>query len=445
MNAKRKSFYFLRVLLTCLAVLSLLFSVACDALPFEINIPWLGLSQTTTPESTPQTQVPNASPSPAFLATATPAPPGSLTLWLPPELDPKGDDAAALLLKNRLDEFSRKEQINIVVRTKAISGGAGMLNALQASSLAAPGTLPDVIALPRQELDRAVDSELVYNHPELTALVNQSDWYNYARNISIFGGEVMASAFLADPMVLLYHADSQLPPGNRWADVKNNYGHFSFAADDPQGTFLLMLYLDLGGKLYDSQGRISLDETILAHALQTQRDGAYTKHIRESSISFQNHQQVWEAYASWTADTALMSYHSYFLGARTSSETNAPRSLMMGMNMTLTNGWAWALSRSEPERQAVGVKLIKFLQESTFLAEWSEALGYVPARPSSLNQWKNAELRDSLQKSVSAAIIYPPESIMSQLGPVLRTATLAILRDNAKVDDTVHQTVESLQ
>jgi hypothetical protein len=45
----------------------------------------------------------------------------------------------------------------------------------------------------------------------------------------------------------------------------------------------------------------------------------------------------------------------------------------------------------------------------------------------------------------SGAVLYPSDAIMNNIGPILRNATLLILRDNANVAETAKQAVESVK
>lgn len=113
--------------------------------------------------------------------------------------------------------------------------------------------------------------------------------------------------------------------------------------------------------------------------------------------------------------------------------------------MTLTDAWVWALGSQEPQRQELALALIAHLSETQFLAEWSEALKALPARPTALGAWEEIPFKSALEKMASGAILYPPDPIMNSLGPILRNATLLILRDNADVVETAKQAVESVK
>ena len=71
-------------------------------------------------------------------------------------------------------------------------------------------------------------------------------------------------------------------------------------------------------------------------------------------------------------------------------------------------------------------------------------LGQLPARPSALTAWTGMEDKPTLDKISQVAILFPREEILNVLGPILRNATLSILRDGGQPEDTAAQAMESV-
>jgi ABC-type glycerol-3-phosphate transport system substrate-binding protein len=222
-----------------------------------------------------------------------------------------------------------------------------------------------------------------------------------------------------------------------------NYGYFGFAADDPRGTFLLLLYLSLGGQVQNEQGLTILQEAPLNAALQTLKDGLNTRHFSDLVTTMQHSEQVWIEFSSRRIDTAFLPVDVVLKGRETTPD--APDPAFTSPSMTLTDAWVWALGSQEPQRQELAVALIAHLSETQFLAKWSEALKEIPARPSALGSWEESSLKPALEKMASGAVLYPPDSVMNNIGPILRNATLLILRDNADVGETTKQALESVK
>jgi ABC-type glycerol-3-phosphate transport system substrate-binding protein len=95
---------------------------------------------------------------------------------------------------------------------------------------------------------------------------------------------------------------------------------------------------------------------------------------------------------------------------------------------TLATGWVWALGNPQPERRQLSIELAKWLVQSDFLSKWTSAEGYLPPRPTSLAGWSNQSLQTLLSQVVISAQLRPSNDLLASLGPVLRDATLQILK-----------------
>jgi multiple sugar transport system substrate-binding protein len=116
-----------------------------------------------------------------------------------------------------------------------------------------------------------------------------------------------------------------------------------------------------------------------------------------------------------------------------------------GTPLTLANGWVWALSNPQPERHAMSVDLAEFLIQSEFLAEWSEAAGYLPPRESALDGWSNIALRRIVELIARSAQVIPPNDVLAVVGPALRQATVDILKQQSNPGPAANEAAESVQ
>jgi ABC-type glycerol-3-phosphate transport system substrate-binding protein len=98
---------------------------------------------------------------------------------------------------------------------------------------------------------------------------------------------------------------------------------------------------------------------------------------------------------------------------------------------TLATGWVWALSARESREQQAAIELAEFLTDSTFLADWTEAAGLLPTRPSSLRRWNNTPLESVLGKIALSARALPTADILSSLGGPLWQATIDVFNQQA--------------
>lgn len=136
---------------------------------------------------------------------------------------------------------------------------------------------------------------------------------------------------------------------------------------------------------------------------------------------------------------------SVVLKALAGDTTGQPELLFTPVEFTLTESWTLALAHPGEAQQELGTKLIQDLTETNFLAKWSEALGYVPARPTALGAWTNVNLKPALERVMNIARLYPRDDTIISLGPILRNAALMIIRDGATVEEAVNQALEGIK
>lgn len=429
-------------------ILALIFVITltgCESLPFDLDLPWLQATPTETvtievpePEGTP------TEPAGTPEATLTPSVnPGKLILWLPPELDPYAETEAGQILLEKLNAFAYANKIEIVVRIKSQTGAGSLTDSLTATRAAAPEVLPDLIVLSMPDLRLASQRDLIYTNPGLEAMLDGVDWYPFVEQMSVFDGETRAIPLLIDPYSMIYNSVSQLIPSNAWNEIHKNYGIFGFAADDPLGRFLLLQYMAAGGQAVDGQGYALLEEAPLIAALQVLKDSLNTRHMNNLSLSYQNDAQVWQSFLDRNLDTAVVPVSVVL--SDPDDNPDEPDPAMTEPSYTIATGSAWALGNPDTGRQALALELLEELMQTEFLGRWTEKLHKLPSKPSALGAWTHPTLKPALEKLAQAAVLFPDEAVVNKLGPILRNATLLILRDSADVVETARQAIESVK
>jgi multiple sugar transport system substrate-binding protein len=397
-------------------------------LPACVGFPSAG--NTPLPSQTPvlaQTLSVEKTGSPSATQSPTPAGPVRLRLWLPPQFDPAGNTEAGKLLQKRLDEFrKRRPGIELEVRTKAVYGPSGLLDSLSAASAAAPQAVPDLVALPRDLLEAAALKGLLRPYNNLTKALDDPDWYDYARQLSSIQESIYGLPFAGDALALVYRPEIVPEPPADWSLAPENNPTLVFPAADPQALFTLALYQSNDGVVLDDQSRpmietIALTE-VLTYYLQAQTAGM----MPELLTQFQSDDQVWDAFQERRTDMAA-TWTSRILSAAAEDQAIAPIPTADGRPDTLATGWVWALSARESREQQAAVELAEFLTDSAFLADWTEAAGFIPPRPSSLKRWDDSLLQSVLGEIALSAHVLPTADILSSLGGPLWQATIDVL------------------
>jgi ABC-type glycerol-3-phosphate transport system substrate-binding protein len=385
------------------------------------NLPDLtSLLSTPAPATAPaSTSTPIPTPATPIAQSATPSGPRTLHIWLPPQFDPASETPAGRLFQERLDEFvARRPGLQIEVRIKVES----MLNSLSTTQAAAPSIMPDLVALSRTDLESATANGLLHPLDGLTSLPDDPDWYPYARQMAHIQNTAFGLPFAGDALVLVGYR-SPLP--SSWNELPEET-LFILPAADPGAVFSLSLYLSAGGALQDTQGSPALDEAIMADVLSFYLPSTENEFIPPAVISYENDEQAWNAFREQRGNL-VVSWASRYLDESTASLAIAPLPGLETGPYTVATGWSWALAGSDPEIHPLAVELAEFLSDSQYLAEWTQAAGYLPTRPTSLSFWDDPNLQTILTQTAETAQLQPSQDLVTKLGPLFAEATLSVL------------------
>jgi maltose-binding protein MalE len=302
------------------------------------------------------------------------------------------------------------------------------LDSLSTTSAAAPLGLPDLIALPRNELETAATSGLLQPFDDLTQAIDDPDWYEYARQLAHLQNNVFGLPFAGDALALVYRSSVIAAPPSNWSKTLEGESSLVFPAADPRALFTLMLYQANGGATWDDQGLPYLDTDILSEVLAFYLEAEQNDIMPYWLTQYQDYNQVWETYTENHTDmTAAWTTH-YLTNVFTDTQI-APIPTPGGTPFTLATGWVWALASPQEDRHELSTQLAVFLIDSTYLAGWTKAAGYLPTRPSALDAWTGNTPKENIGKIAASAQLIPSADLLNSLGPPLQQATVQVLKE----------------
>jgi multiple sugar transport system substrate-binding protein len=396
----------------------LFFSAGCASLePF--------LASLTTPTPFPTKR---STSTPITIATTTPPEEqGALILrvWLPSQFNPAADNPPAKLLAQRLTKFeSEHVGLKIEVRLKKEEAEGDILNELSVTSAAAPNVLPDLILLSRSDLESAALKGLLHPIDGLSTSLEDPNWYGYAQQLGHIQNTGYGLPFMGDAMVLIYYPELGMIVN--WEDVLSSKGQFVFPAGNPDGLVGLSLYASAGGQILDAQGLPTLDEEILTRVLTLVQEGRSKRVFPASLSNVTNELQTLQIYRTGSANKGIIwivNYHP------TSDGSIAPLPGVDETPFSFATGWIWALAGSDPENQQLAVKLAEYLVADDFITEWTRETGYLPTRPSSVEEGDR-----TMTAILESAHLIPSSGVIAVLGPLMQEAITRVLNGEQPKD-----------
>lgn len=429
-------------IIVSIGLVAVLLLSACESLPFEL--PWLANDAPTPTKASDEVGEVTPTPDTTFAVEETPQPVTSLTIWVPPEMDPGLETQASILFSNRLDAFSEANNgIEISVRVKAASGVGGLLDALTASSSAAPGTLPDIIALSRPDMETAALKGLIISLDGMTDVPDDPDWFSFTREMALIQGSTFGLPFTADALALVYRPESIPEFPTTWSGIYEEDLVLAFPTEHDQSLYPMALYLAEGGALQDPQRRPMLEVEPLAEVFRLFEVGVESGTFPEWLNQYQTFGQVWTAFRDGQVDLAV-AWVSNFLQERPEDALMMP--LIPGSEgaVSLGTGMSWAVATPEAHRHPLALALAEFLVELDYLASWSLAAGYMPTRPSALDGWQNQTIRTTVSQIALMTSLRPSNDVVLILGSVMRDGTRQIMQSLVDPAQAAQMAVESL-
>lgn len=413
--------------------LSFLFLSGCSSLaPLLARLTPSPVPVIASPEGTPTLSAPEVN------ITETPHPtngPRILRVWLPPSFDPNAGTASGNLLAQRLAEFEAEHPgIEIEVRAKSEEGEANILNALSVTSMAAPSALPDLVALSRPALEAAALKGLLHPIDGLSNTLQDPNWYGYARQLAQIENTGYGLPFAGNVLALVYRPE--LGELTTWKEILASEAVLSFPAGDPQGLVGLSLYASGGGKIVNPQGMPTLEREPLARLLDLIQDGLGASMLSPSLAIVGVDAQAVQIYHDRNANMVI-TWPSNF--HPTADESIMPLPGLDGVPYAFATGWIWSLAGSNAENQTLAVELAEYLVEEDFIGEWTRASGYLPTRPSSVDE------QDRITAGlVESAKPIPSNELLAVLGPLMQDALVRVL-NGERPDVVAASVVESLK
>jgi len=398
----------------------------------------------------PPTEIPSVSlASPTPNPSATPNVPvlesETLILWVPPQFDPQDGSTASNLFLSRLDEFSsRRPGTDIQVRVKELSGEYGLLESLRTTRIAAPIIMPDLIALPRSLMEQAFLEGLVLPLDEITEVMDENDWFSYALDLARVGDQIAGIPFAGDVMVLAYKNDTEEPPPPDWDSVLTIQKALAFPASDPQALVTLALYQSLEGELVDPSGELIIGEESLLEVLTYYQQAQAANVMPYWLTQFETDQQSWQSYQD-RQSTLAVTWSSTLLSSDSPNTALAALPTKDSKPFTYADGWVWCVISSDTETERAAVELAEFVIDETYLSIWSLESGYLPTRPSGMDSWSEVSFYSTLQQLLPSAILVPDGHILDELGPEVRDAVVAVLKDQVEPASALADLVEAIQ
>jgi multiple sugar transport system substrate-binding protein len=184
----------------------------------------------------------------------------------------------------------------------------------------------------------------------------------------------------------------------------------------------------------DPQGQPTLEQDTLTRVLTSFADGTLSGVFSPSLDNLVSNEQVLQAYLGERANMAIIWASDY---RAPEGQFTLPLPGLDETSGSFATGWVWALAGSNSENQPLAVELADYLVEANFLATWTEATGYLPTRPGTVDSGEA-----TINQIVEAVQPIPSNEVLDVLGPLMQDALMRVL--NGEKPEVVAENVIEL-
>jgi len=321
----------------------------------------------------------------------------TLTLWTTDAFSPTQAITTGQVLAQQVSVFeAARPDVRLQFVLKQPYGKGGILDYLLTTAPVVPDLLPDLVFIDVNELDDAVQAELVQPLDEQLPPDLVADLYPFSGDACRFDGRLYGLQFQSDLDHLVYNASGLADPPGSWAGVLSTPGRYLFPAGGEGGLVndaFLVQYLAVRGQPSGASSQEPfLDEASLVAVLQYYQDGMSRGIFPPAILDYHTPDDCWSDYLAGRATMTHVSAHRY-LTDRDHAQGSAPAPIpaISGPGAAISRGWALALVTRDPMRQAAAIEfLIQWMAPETN-GMWNQAAAMLPTRQAALPAWDQAQ------------------------------------------------------
>lgn len=387
-----------------------------------------------------------APPSPTPEATETGIP--NLTIWWPELLSPVGDVRVSAVLSEQLGGFEAANPgLGIVPRLKKPRDVGGIMETLRAANAVAPGALPDLTLLRRQDLLAAVQAGIVQPLEGHVSSAIVGNLYTAALELGQVNGQLYGLPYVLDVQHVAYWGD--FPSGDfaTFDNVLTMQRPLTFPAgvSDGVNAVFLLQYLSAGGSLSDfSTGEVNADA--LQSTLEFYEQAVSAGLVNPSVLNYLSFDDYLTTLQNGTIRAAVVSSTAY-LGFGQSGQplAFAPIPVQAGQPTTVLNGWMWVLTTSNADQQTLASRFLDWMLNTERQSQYSQAIHMLPSlRASTRLAGINAAYADFVTQLLGNAVLPMPEIINSSTARTLQNALAAVVGGQRTAEEAAQEALNQL-
>lgn len=412
--------------------------------------------QSTTDLIVTEAAIPEATVAVAVQPAATPAPqttaevPQELNIWWPENLAPLDNETAAEILSEQLSAFQR-ENSSIVVdfRLKQVGDVGGILSTLRTAAVVAPGALPDITLLQRNDLLVAVQNNLIYPLDSTLFPAVLEDLPPIGVTLGSVNNGLYGLAYILTVQHVIYPASPATPLNGEFESLLANDLSFVFPAARPNGLndVFLAQYLAAGGQ-WDDFSQNTINATALFDTLAFYEQASAAELVSPAVLEYTGFQSYQEQLANPTVPTIALIPSAYYL--QMSNQRDNPLRFGViptrtGQPITVVDGWLWVLTTADAERQAQAIRFLNWILNAGRQGQYTRAIHMLPSQRTALRQMSDSEYAAFIGEILNYAVPTLTESESGTAARVIQSALEEVIDGTRSAEEATQDVLLQLE
>jgi ABC-type glycerol-3-phosphate transport system substrate-binding protein len=319
------------------------------------------------------------------------------------------------------------------------------MSTLRTASSVAPGVLPDLTLIRREDLVLAVDLGLAQSFDERASSAILGDLYGAALRLGLVEGELYGLPYLLEVQHLAYRPPLVLE-GWSFVDVLARDVPFVFPAARASGVndVFLVQYLSAlptQDAALIGNGELPIDAEALRTVLAFYEQALERSIVTASLLDFNTPID----YAAYVGEGAVLVTSTTYLTSVIHGDRLefAPIPTLSGTDVTMLDGWMWVMTTTNAERQVLALEFIDWMMDAQRHGDYGAAVHMVPSQRTTLRLWENADYRDFVDQLLTNAYLPLSESAATN-ARALQNALASVLLGQRTAEEATQDVLEQL-
>jgi ABC-type glycerol-3-phosphate transport system substrate-binding protein len=310
----------------------------------------------------------------------------------------------------------------------------------------APGALPDLTLLRREDLLAAVEAGLIYPlEGEISATV-LGDLYPSALGLGQVEGQLYGVPYTVDVQHMAFRPRENTVASSRFEDILANNIRFAMpAAQTAQiNGVLLTQYMAAGGVL-PLDGATGVDVQALREVVQFYEAAITQNLINPAVLNYTSPMEYEAEIVSGVLDAGVIDSSSYLRLSDSGSVLDfGPVFTGSGEMVGEADGWVWVMTTSSADRQALAARFLNWMLNTTRQGEYSQTILMIPSQRTALQAWDDSEYIHFVRELLNTALLPISDEEGGTFGRALQNALVAVLSRERSAEEAAQDLIERL-